>query len=309
MLHDTKHFFVQRTGQPYLELAARNYLRRQNGTLGIADGNNYKGELLLYFGDCGAATSLLPTTLFTAEGLTRVVQAYNAQCSPARRAGQEIVPLNQAQRPRVAVRLGLMAGLRYNSLRFDRQGQEGAVLHGRNADGQAHPHAGLYADVVSGGRRLAFHSALLASGFGRAQPVAFAATPNTPAGSYEWHGTQVVLQFGLRGLLLVGPQVQLLVGAGYEINSFWNTSSVFTFDNQPGDFLFAFRGTPLPYLEVGASRKRLAVTLNGRVYEPDYFTHPFSAAGKISSVTYTYTPWSLSLALSYRLNADSDAPR
>lgn len=308
-LSETKHFFVQRPGQPYMEMAGRNYLMQQDGTPHVADANDYKSQLLRYFGDCEAATSLLATTAFTTEGLRRVVKTFNQQCSgvPQPREETAVIADSQPTRSHVAIRLGVLAGGRFNSMHLNGNGQPGTVLNGYNIDGRLHPQAGLYADVVNGGRRLAFHTALLVSQFGRPHPVAFAGTATTWRGSYQWSSTNVALQLGLRGLLPIGPQLQLLVGAGYEANSFWNSTSVFVYDNQSGDFIDSFNSSALPYVEVGLSRNRLAAVLNGRVYEETHFSHWAALPAGLTTVDYTYTPWSLSLALSYRLNADSDA--
>jgi hypothetical protein len=294
VLHATPHFFVQRPGQPRLALAAHNYLIIQNGTERIADGNNYKAQLLTYFGDCEAVTNLLPATAFTQQGMQRLVRAYNRQCSGAALPPEAPTPAGVAHQP-VAVRLGVLAGVRYNSMQLKTADGPAGPLEGRNADGRPHALAGLYADLVAGGRRLAIHTDLQVSQLGNGRATAVAATPASPASSYQWRATHVVAHFGLRGFLPVGPRAQVVVGGGYEVNSFWNVTSEFNSGGTVSDFVYPFRGTPLPYLEAGLSRNRWAALLNGRLYEPDYFG------------TYTYQPWSLSLTLSYRLNADSDA--
>lgn len=308
-LNGTKHFFVQRTGQPYLELAARNYLVNKDGATRIADANDYKSQLLRYFGDCEAATHQLDQLPFTAEGLTGLVQAYNLQCSGARQAGQEIAVRRQQVRPPIAVRVGVLAGLRYNSLRFNGQGQASAALHGANADAQAHPQLGFYADFVNGRRRLALHAATVVSRFGQRQPVAFAATANTLAGSYEWHGTLAALQLGLRGFWPLGPQVQAMGGIGYELNTFWDGFSALHYGPDQTGFIYQFYSSAMPYLEAGLSRQRFGFTLLGRAYQAETFTLFHSSPSSGTNVTYTYTPWSLSATLSYRFNAEPDVPR
>jgi hypothetical protein len=290
VLNETRHFFVQRPGQDRLELAAHNYLVIKNGTQRIADANNYKAQLLTYFGDCQYVTSLLPTTAFTEKEMQRLVRAYNRECSGAPPAPETPMPA-AAARPRAAVRMGVLAGVRYNSMHLKANDAPAGPLDGRNADGRPHALGGLYADIVAGGRRLALHSDLQVSQLGNAQATAVAATP---ASSYHWRATHVVAHFGLRGFIPVGLRAQLVVGGGYEVNSFWGSTSEFRYAGEPYEFVYPFRGTPLPYLEAGLSRNRWAAMLNGRLYETDYFN------------TYTYHPWSLSLALSYRLNTDSD---
>ncbi|WP_201980054.1 hypothetical protein [Hymenobacter rubidus] len=306
-LNGTRHFFVQRAGQPYLELAARNYLVNKDGATRIADGNDFKSQLLRYFGDCEAVTHRLAKTDFTAQSLTGLVQAYNLHCSEARQAGREIAVRGKAPQPPVAVQLGVLAGLRFNSLRFDGQGQTNAVLDNANPDAQFHPQLGLYADVVNGRRRLALHSAVMVSRFGQRQPVAIAA--NNLTGTYEWHGTLVAMQVGLRGFLPVGSQVRLLAGVGYEFNSFWDGFSALSLGADQAGFIYEFHSTGLPYLEAGLSRQRFAFTLLGRIYQDDTFALAYRAPSGFLQTTYAYTPWSLSAMLSYRFNADPGAQR
>ncbi|GAB3590210.1 hypothetical protein GCM10027345_44850 [Hymenobacter daeguensis] len=298
-LHSTKHFFVQRPGQPWLELAANNYLLLDR----IADANDYKSLLLRYFGDCEAATALLPTTDFTADGLRRVVLAFNRKCAGEAPAVPEIVVADAASRPRVAFRMGAVLGVRYNSLRLQGPAQATAVLNGLNIDGRLHAQAGGYFDLMSPGRRLAVHTTLLVSRFGNPDPVAFALAPGTLPGNFEWRGTQAGLQFGVRGFVPISTSADVLLGAGYELNGFWTDVSVFRYGSKEGVFIYDFVGGYLPYLEAGLRYNRLALTLNGRAYDSDYVIHFLDVPDQ---VYYTYQPWSLSLALSYRLNGDSD---
>ncbi|MBD2722072.1 hypothetical protein [Hymenobacter armeniacus] len=300
VLNETRHYFVQRPGQPRLELAAHNYLLAKDGRERIADANNYKSQLLLYFGDCEAVTSLLSNTSFTEEGLQRLVRAYNRQCSGVALPPEAPAP-PVAARPHVTVRLGLMAGVRYNSMRLKTTDGPSGPLDGHNADGRPHALGGLYADVVAGGRRLAIHTDLQVSQMGNAQATAVAATPTSLVSSYQWRATHIVAHFGLRGFFPMGPRAQVVVGGGYEINSFWGSTSEFRYGGEVYEFVYPFHGTPLPYLEAGLSRNRWSLMLNGRLYEPDYFyAYP-------TTYNYTNNPWSLALTISYRLNADSDA--
>ncbi|MBF9141118.1 hypothetical protein [Hymenobacter properus] len=285
-LNGTRHFFVQRPGQPFLELAARNYLVNKEGATRVADANDFKSQLLRYFGDCEALTRQLDNTPFTAAGLTGLVQAYNQHCSEARRAGQEIAVRGPEVRPALALRVGALAGLRFNSVRLDGQGQAGAVLHGLNADARLHPQLGLYADVVNGRRRLALHSAVMASRFGRSEPASFGGT----AGSYQWSGTVVGLQLGLRGFWPVGPRTQVLAGVGYELNTFWDGFSDYHYGPEQSGFIYQFWGTALPYLEAGLSHQRFAFTLLGRIYDHEAVTLAYSTPIGRAETTYTYTP-------------------
>lgn len=302
-LHDTKHFFVQRPGQPYLEMTERRYLKTQNGTESIVDANDFKTQLLLYFGDCEAVTTLLPTTPFTEAGLRRVAQAFNQQCSERHQLGSEILERKPGARLRLAVRVGVIAGVRYNSLQFNSPGLDGKMLDGANLDGKIHPQGGIYVDLVGSGRLLALHTALLVSEFGTSQPVSFTPLANAATGQYQWNGTLTTVQLGLRGLLPIGSQLRLLVGGGYEANVFAQSNSTFTYNNESRSFFDYYRAGLLPYLEAGLSRNRLAVILNGRLYKSDEFEQGYVTQRN----TYTYQPWSLSLSVSCRLNGNSDA--
>jgi hypothetical protein len=87
------------------------------------------------------------------------------------------------------------------------------------------------------------------------------------------------------------------------LNVFWPQTSRLSYAGSKQYFLDRFYGIPLPYLEAGFKRDRLLLTLNGRVYEKS----PYFYFNGNEYSHYTYQPWSLSLMLGYRLNADSDA--
>ncbi|MCB2380095.1 hypothetical protein LGH70_21045 [Hymenobacter sp. BT635] len=232
---------------------------------------------------------------FTTEGLKTVVQAYNRECSATRQAGRETTD-QKATAGRAAIRAGILTGARYNSGLFSGEAGTVADLTGLNADGRVHAQAGGYVDVVSGGRRLALHAALLASRFGRRNPVSFRPVDQAVAqtGRFTWQGTIVNLQIGLRGFAPLSTKLQLLYGGGYEINSFLKPKSELTYGGTTFDFLGGFPGTPLPYVEVGLTQGRFGGLLNGRLYESQYYANQ------------VVTIWSLSALLSYRLNRDVD---
>lgn len=300
-LEETEHYWVQRPGQLPLELSARRYLGIVNGVRSILDANDYKSQLLVYFGDCEAVVNLLPTTDFTTEDLVQLVHTYNQQCSGQAQT-EQVIRSATPQRGTGVVRVGVLGGVRYNSLRFRATDNTNGALDGLNADNFPHPQGGVYLDIVNSGRRLAFHTAVLATTFGRTNPVRFSSA-TSQSGSFAWRGTQAYLQFGLRGFLPVGTNYQVVVGGGYELNVFWPQTSQLSSAGRQQYFLDRFYGTPLPYLEAGLKRDRLLLTLNGRVYMKNTY---FYYNGNEDS-HYTYLPWSLSLMLGYRLNADADA--
>lgn len=296
-LNGNQHFFLRRAGQPWLELAGRNYLVYGRGPAHVADANNYKGQLSLYFIDCPLLTGQLATLPYTIEAMRHLVEAYNRGCS-AEAIGPEST--RRDNRPAATIRLGLLLGVRFNSLLLSSTTGAISALDGIDIDGRPHVQGGGYLNVMSPGRRLAVHVGLQASGVGRSQPVYFAASLANKAGSFEWHGALVALQVGLRNFVALGNNKQLFFGAGYEFNTFWNLTSKLTYDGAVGPFASRFYGTPLPYVEVGTNHNRLALSVNGRLYGNDIVDVP-------STDRYSYYPWSLSLTMAYRLNADTDA--
>ncbi|TGE09914.1 hypothetical protein [Hymenobacter fodinae] len=309
----SKHFFVRREQQPYLEMAERLCLTERNGRQYIADANNYHAQLLQYFGDCPSAVKMAATASFTAKDLTRVVQTYNQECSAARHLGTEAIT-EQVPRPKAAMLVGLTAGLRYNSLRLSTSPMQqptlgNDALKGLNDDGRSHLQLGTYLDLVLPGRRLALHTAVVGALYGRRGSITLPSQYALRTGVYDWRGLNAAFQFGLRGLLPVAPNLRVLVGFGYEINTFWRTKSYTnlnpTYYGQ--EFLYGFRGTALPYMEAGFRYKRYTFAGTVRTYETEYFTHRFkSSTGEDLAIDYIYTPISLSAGISYQLNRNTD---
>ncbi|WP_157530342.1 hypothetical protein [Hymenobacter norwichensis] len=178
----------------------------------IIDANDYQSQLLVYFGDCEALVNLLPTTPFTAEALQHLVHTYNQQCS-GQAQSEQVIRSATPQRGTIAVRIGVLGGVRYNSLRFKAADKTRGALDRLSADNFPHLQGGMYLDIVNSGRRLACHTAVLATTFGRINPVKFSGS-SSAAGSFAWRGAQAYLQFGLRGFLPVGTDYQVVVGGG-----------------------------------------------------------------------------------------------
>jgi hypothetical protein len=210
-LEETAHYWVQRPGHPHLELSAWKYLGIVDGVRSIVDTNEYKSQLLVYFGDCEAVVNLIPATPFTTDALQHLVHTYNQQCSGQVQT-EHVIRSATPQRGTVAVRMGVLGGVRYNSLRFKAADDTNGALDGLNADNSPHPQGGIYLDIVNSDRRLALHTAVLATTFGRINSVRFSGG-NSQSGSFAWRGTQAFLQFGLRGFLPVGTNYQVVVGA------------------------------------------------------------------------------------------------
>ena len=156
--HGATHFLVRSSGQPVLDLAERNYLRQNDkGSWNVTDGNNYQGQLQLFFRDCPAAAQTAQRAPFTTAGLALVVQTYNETCSSARTVGFDRTPV-AAPRRQVAFQGGIMAGARYNGIPNE---------SGNNCfDCVVRPNAGLYAEVLLPGRRAGFYGELSVSELG-----------------------------------------------------------------------------------------------------------------------------------------------
>lgn len=215
---DVPHYFVQRPGQPFIELAARNYLRHSSeGQLVVADGNNFRAQLLQYFGDCPAVSQLLGAVRFSSPGLAAVVQTYNQQCSSAQQLGTAYLdrPLNK----RLAVNLGLTGGARFASAQLhtdDAPGIEAPALQGVNLDGTVHPVGGIFAELVSPGRRVALLLSGLLSSYGRTGSLPAVATGYE--GQLDSRYLLLETRIGVRYFWPVGPHsVRLLGGTGLTI--------------------------------------------------------------------------------------------
>lgn len=298
-LDQVKHFFVRRQQQPYLELTERKYLQLRNGHQYEVDANDYRTQLLVYFGNCAEAIQAADAAPFTAAGLTRVVQAYNLRCSATRRAGRETTPM-QAVRPRVAWQLGVLGGARYNTVRL-RESYYSNNVPGLNLDKRVHPQVGAYADLLHPGRRFAFHTALLVSSFGRRS------SPDHPL---DWRGVLAMVQVGPRAFFKLTPSRQLILGLGYEILKSWQTAGRFTTSNTyVTDFNYKLRGSPIPYLELGAQADRWLLTLTGRIYSDRDYSFRYSGTNMgPGGLPYSTFPASLSLTAGYSLR-NSDAQK
>ncbi|MGI4874165.1 MAG: hypothetical protein ACRYFX_23640 [Janthinobacterium lividum] len=258
------HYFVRREARPYLELTERRYLRQN--TVTIVNGNNYVAQLEGYFGDCEAAMQAIQRAPFTAEGLLRVVQAYNQQCTAARHPGQEVKAVAD---PGLLLGLhaGVLVGAHYNGALLMR----GPIraLYGQRLDNSLHPAGGIYADVLIAGRRVALHAEATLSQY--SGQGSFAAAYGLPAGNYEWQGMQVQLREGLRFFANLTPHKRLYfggIGVGQD-RSFATTSSLNFVDNTRLPFAGKLYNDVIPYVEVGVRQQRFSLTLDARAQASD----------------------------------------
>jgi hypothetical protein len=307
---DVQHYYVRRAGQPVLELAERYYFQEQNGRQTIADGNNYKGELLTYFGDCPAAVQAIGR--FEMSALVAVVQAYNRQCATPPRAGIEY---RQASHHRLIgeVVLGLVAGGRYTACQLQ-AAPASATLAGLDVGGGFRPIGGVFVDIMAPGRHLALHFTGLLTRVGRRQELA-TLSPGLVAqlnnqvtllevrlgGRYFWSSTRRGQRFFVgSGLSLPAP-----LGSSESTLFYYDTSGKFLeIAYVPAAYPF---GT-LPYLEVGVQQGRFMLAVDGRLQTQD--THrilsyaPQPQAGptfSFSTESYGARPWYLGATLGIAL--------
>lgn len=329
-----QHFFVRREQRPYLEMTERRYLdNSSHNGVSLRDGNNYRGQLNIYFGDCAPAVAVADRAQFTAADLIEVVQTYNEQCSASRQPGHRIAA-DKSAAGRIKFQVGPLLGVRYTSMKVRTQetpGAETQTLNGRQLGGAPSPQPGLYFDILDGGRRAAVHTALFGYRVGQVTPLP--SPDGTPqwAGTLDWRALVATLQLGLRGMQPVGRNYTLLAGTGLEITRFWvqgntmrygsgsttrGTADLLRSTSQTFDL--GFGPSKLPYLELGVRRQRLTVLLTGRMYSRQEF-YDFLTVGPIvtnpngtrSSTGYTYSARTISTALvvSYQINPDSDLRR
>ncbi|NML64656.1 hypothetical protein HHL22_05505 [Hymenobacter sp. RP-2-7] len=315
------HYFVRRAGQAFMELAARRYLRRAaDGTLLVGDGNNYRGQLQAYLGDCPAAVQALATTSFTRAGLVGLVQTYNLQCSPSHQLGTRY---QSRPAPKVGLHLTLVAGGRYASARLrtaDAPGLEAPSLDGVNLDGQLHPLGSLELDLLSPGRRVALHVAGIFSSYGRRGSVPALSTGQV--GQLDNYRTAMEYRLGARYFWPVGGhKLRVLAGTGLTIAipqdadetrsqlvypASGSAPSRTAFFGPPTPYPGGYRGfAGLPYVELGLRQNRLLLLLDGRLSRVDEFYDNTSVRAQVygadTGYTYGYRSWYLGAMVGFSL--------
>jgi hypothetical protein len=283
------HYFLLQAGRPVLELSERQYLRQlPSGAWAAADGNNYRGQLGAYFGDCPAAFAALQHTAFTADDLAAVVLTYNEHCTPARQAGRHWVAQARPRR-RMALQGGVLAGGRYHHVP-----NVGVLAAVPCIDCGVHPFAGLYADLLQPGRVSAFTGELSlqrfqSQGFLRYGPAAF-----------HYRAWLATARLGVRFLYPLPREQQLLVGLGYELS--WVLAPVVTAGTATASELKGQEYAPpvlLPHLMLGWRRQRVTISADAQLYNGD-------GEGGLSHRLFG-TGYALRLATAYRLGRNPDA--
>ncbi|GAB3295463.1 hypothetical protein GCM10027511_09260 [Hymenobacter humi] len=258
----TTHFLLSRPGKAVLDLSERKYLSTgANGFTSVADGNNYRSQLALYFLDCPAAGKVAETSGFTPQALVAVVQAYNQQCDSSHQPGRNW--LNQAAPGRaVSLQGGVLLGGRYNIIESPTGGPGSDC-----SDCQVHPFGGLYADLFLPGRSTAVYGELSLSSFRNRGALISGIFPNS---YYDYKGLLGTARIGIRRFVSLPNEQKLLFGIGFERNIVWRPT-VITTSGPPvvrneADLTFP-APTLLPNLGVGWRSRRLTISLDGQLYQ------------------------------------------
>jgi hypothetical protein len=297
---------LHRPGQPLLRLSEHKYLRQaETGRWQVTDGNNYRAQLELYFGDCPAAVAAVQAAPFTAEGLASVAQAWAASCAAGAPPVRSWVALAQPRR-RGAFQAGVLAGVRYHLL------QSAAYsLGSEHTDGQVHPFGGLYAELLQPNRTTAFYGELTLSTF-RNKGELSTFNPSTGEYAYKTFSYQAMLgtaRIGVRYLMPLPHDQQFVLGIGLERNLVWGMSqpdasasaSPYPSHTDRSALTYA-EPVLLPNVTLGWREQRLTATVDGQLYTSR------NTGGGFGSMFFG-TNLAARLGLSYRLGRNPDVAR
>lgn len=262
------HYLICRAGRPVLDLSARRYLRQvSTGDWVATDGNNYRSQLELYFSDCPAVRSTIPTAAFEPEVLAAMVQAYNATCSPLRQPGRNWLAQATPKRT-VSLQGGVLLGGRYNrneNLSYYAPATNSCV------DCQVHPLMGLYAELFQASRTAALYGEFSVSPF-RSQSTILVGGSNFPAANYttfNYRGWRTTARLGARYFFPLPHGQQWFFTAGYELNFVSGaviTSATGPLNGNDIDKVNNAVPTLLPNLGLGWRAQRLSLGLDGQLY-------------------------------------------
>lgn len=300
------HYVMQRPGRLALSLSERRYLREgRNGAWQVADGNNYRNQLELYFGDCPAASLAATAAPYTPEGLAAVAQAYVTNCAAGQPPLRSWIASAQRRR-RAAFQAGVLAGVRYHRL------ESGVYqLAGEVTDGRLHPFGGLYAELLQPSRTTALYGELTLSTFSNRGMMGTydPGTGNTLYVPFDYQAMLGTARIGLRYLLPLARGQQFVFGLGFERNFVWGLTSLAATNTSQTTPTRADRAARLyadpvllPNLTLGWRRQRLTATLDGQLYVS---TDNGNGPGSL----YWGSNLAARLGLSYRLGRHPDAAR
>ncbi|GAB3649675.1 hypothetical protein GCM10027594_24940 [Hymenobacter agri] len=294
------HYFIRRAGQPYLELSERKYLRTTAaGRTEVADANNYRGQLEIYFGDCPTARSAVTKAAFTVQGIAAVVQAYNTGCAPA--APYRSWLAQTKPRRHLALQGGVVTGLRYNSFR---NGTAELPETLPCTDCRPRPFVGLYTDVLQPGRNKALYGELSVSQFSNQAWEYFQSGPIIESSVVNYRAWLVSARLGMRFLFPLPHDQQWLLSLAYELNQTVRPTITATSGTSvipPASSQLGF-GMPtlLPSLGLGWRAQRYTLGLDAQLYtnrEPSGLYDRFVGTNFVARAS-----------LAYRLGRNPDVP-
>ena len=307
------HYLLLSPDRLPLDLSERKYLRQAvDKAWLLTNGNNYRGQLGVYFGQCPAAYSTAQRVPFTAAGLTEVVQAYNTACSPAQKAGRNLLAL-ATPRHLTAFQGGVLGGMRYNRLE-----SYAGSLAGPCVDCQPHPFGGLYAELLQPSRTSAVYGELSLSRFESkgAHRAGYTATGSYAFDRFDYRAWLATARIGVRYFAPMPHEQQLLVGFGFELNKVL-APLVSTPSGQPvnpdrEEYFFAVP-TLLPNVMMGWRRQRFTLSLDGQMYisstDDTSSASTLASSNRFAGSLFFGTNFAARLGLSYRLSRNPDAVR
>ena len=295
------HFLLRRPNQPILDLCERRYVSlNASGSRQLVDGNNYRGQLKIYFGDCTAAVAAAQSAAFTAAGIAAVVRAYHETCllsPPLIRSWID----QAAVRQRRTLQGGLLTGVRYNHFKrqFDLLPQTQQCT-----DCQPRPFVGIYADLFQPNRTMAFYGELSLSTFSNQNWAYFQTNSAVSYHIVSYRAWLASARIGLRFFFPLPREQQWLFSVSYELNmALWPTvtSSSGNLPGLPEDQLGYGSPSLLPNLGLGWRSRRFTVGVDGQLYINS------DSEGFIGSLV--GSNFATRLSLSYRLGRNPDIVR
>ena len=310
------HYWIRREEQEYVELTERLYFRRVNGRLAVVDGNNYKAQVAGYFGDCPLVGQAAESTPFTEAGLIGLVQLYNQEYAAGHQPGTDFT-LTDVVKRRVGFDGGLIGGMRLNTFRLSSRNVNGSrytMLDGLNIDNRLHPLAGLYLDILNGGRQAALHFDLNVSTYGQKGRLS---SPSGPDGRYAWRGTLGTARMGGRHFVPIGHRSRFIYGGGILFEYLWKQESLLEYMSPTAlsqdYFVNPGRLSSIGYAEIGWRQGRLTVALDAcpyrRVTYYDELSMDPSSTLSTAYLGHEYRGrlWTFSTTVGFRLNTNPDA--
>jgi hypothetical protein len=259
------HYLVRRPGQPVLDLAERLYLHTgRYGALERVNGNNYRAQLGLFFGDCPAASRAAAPAAFTPPELAAVVQAFNESCASGGAPGRNWLAQATARRG-TAVYVGAMVGARHFLVESD--------LVSR----LAWPTGGLYGELLLPNRTIGLYADFnlgLLSGKGTTQTGNTPTNPSQPTYSdYTYRTWRGMARLGAHGYFPLPHEQQFFVSFGFALDLYMGHSLTTvsgppvpsTVLNTSNEVLL-----PLPYVGVGWRQRRVSVSAEALFYDQVY---------------------------------------